>query len=173
MTPKHKLQFSIAANAAILVTVLALTGYFAADSTYWRVGWHEELVVIAVVINSGFRYAALVALIALANVSGALAEQFGEPVVDFSLYNPDKRVISEFSRAELFAAAVALRSLASVREVLLLMVSFAQVDIALWNLAITTAVAVCVVCALLREKRFAAAGASFAQLQEDFGMDVV
>jgi hypothetical protein len=101
MLARRKIILCLAVNSVILLTVALLILVFAQESTYWRIGWSDDLDIIGVKIDSGCKYAVLLALLALVNVSRVIVEEFGMPVLQFSIYNPDKTTITEFSKREL------------------------------------------------------------------------
>ncbi len=132
----------------VLVTV------FAESSPYWRIGYNEDLIVISVKINSASKYAALLMLIAFINASRVIVEEIGMPILSFSIYNPDKKVIQGFGKNELQVYANAMYVVSGLRGVLMTVVSITQVDLAIWSLLASEVASIYTIRMLLNEKTF-------------------
>ena len=72
----------------------------------------------------------------------------------FNVYNPDKRVITDFTRAQLLFYANAMFFVSNTRRVFELMVSVTQIDIAVFSIVVEQAISVGTVSFLVSEKTF-------------------
>ena len=156
MTPRRKLAVCLAANVAILSTVIVLTTVFADASPYWRIGYNDELIVISVKINTAPKYAALLTLIAFINMSRVIVEEIGMPILGFSIYNPDKKVIVDFGKNELQFYANAMFTVSGLRGVMMTVISITQIDLAVWSLLVSEVATIYTIRLLLNEKTFPA-----------------
>ena len=133
---------------------------------------------ISVPIATWARYGALLALITLNNGIKVVVGELGEPVragrgasaasrsllvrplltraqvLVFNVYNPDKRVITDFTRAQLLFYANAIAVVSNTRRVFELMVSVTQIDIAVFSIVVEQAISVGTVSFLVSEKTF-------------------
>lgn len=141
-------------NMLVLVVVGSAIYACGTAGTYWRFGPHPDLVIIAVQIDTWQKYGLLLALIAIVESSRVVVEEFGMPLLGFSIYNPDKRVVTEFSKNELQFFANAMFFISAIRGVLLVMVQISQLDIALWGVLISQCASVITIRHLLNEKTF-------------------
>lgn len=158
MTPRRKLILCLGVNSVILAAVVSVIFAFATgESEYWRLGWSESLIVISVRINSGLRYAALLFALLVVNVARVLVEEFGIPVLGFSVYNPDKRHITDFSRNELQFFANSMFLVSNLRNLFMTLVAITQIDIALWSLFVSEVTTFYTIRTLLNEKTFSSA----------------
>jgi len=155
MNPRRKLILCLIGNACVL-TIVGCAVYFCGTSgTYWRFGPHADLVIISVEIDTWRKYGLLLAMIAIVESSRVVVEEFGMPVLGFSIYNPDKKVVTAFSKNELQFFANAMFFISAIRSVLLVMVQISQLDIALWGVLVSQCASVITIRQLLNEKTFA------------------
>jgi hypothetical protein len=136
------------------MAVISLVTIFATDTPFWKKGWSDTLVVVSVHIDTREKYAILLLLIAVVNVSKVIVEEIGMPVLGFSIYNPDKKVISDFSKFELQFFANAMFTVSGLRGIFMTVVSISQIDIAIWSLIISEAASMITIRILLNEKEF-------------------
>lgn len=154
MSKRHKIHICIAGNTASLLIVVVLVSVYAQDSPFWRVGPHDDLQVISTRIDSWSKYAAVVALITIVNVIRVLSEEIGIPILNFNVYNPDKKVIEDFGRFELNIYANLMYTTGSVRDVFSTVVAITQIDLALISVMVRELATVWAVYHLLSEKTF-------------------
>lgn len=154
-TPIRKLTTCLVANVATLVLVIALVIAFADKrATYWRWGPNPDLIVISVAIDSWGRMLLLYLIIFIIRVSAVLVEELGMPVLGFSIYNPDKQVIEDFTKNQLQFFANSMFGISGLREVFLRMVGISQIDIALFALIVSEIASFFTIRILLNEKEF-------------------
>jgi hypothetical protein len=125
-----------------------------ASSPYWRYGPNDDLVLISVPINSWERYIGALGLIAFIQGFKVFVQELGMPVLGFSIYNPDKKVITEFSKNELQFLANAMFMVSAIRDSLLVVVVISQLDITLWTVFTSEIVTFGTIRLLLNEKEF-------------------
>ena len=153
-----RLRLCVLANALQLAVVVALVGAcYSRDqpgASFLRFGPHDDLIVLGVRVDSVERYVALVALLAILQVVDVVAGEIGNPILAFSIYNPDKRVIDQFTRLELQTLANSMWLLASLRSVVMTVVSITQLDLALVRVVAGEGATVFTIRKLLSEKQF-------------------
>ena len=102
MTPKQRLKICILGQFMLLVSVIIPTIMLAnKGSSYYRFGPNEDLIIISVKINTGFKYAILLVYIFIFRVCKAFVQEFGMPVLGFNIYDPNRKIITGFTRMEL------------------------------------------------------------------------
>jgi len=155
---RTRLRLCVLANALQLAVVVAVICAFAnrdeLGASYLRFGPHEDLIVLGVRIDSAARYLTLIALLAVLQVVDVVASEIGNPILAFSIYNPEKRVIDQFTRLELQTLANSMWLLASLRAVVMTVVSITQVDLALVRVVAGEGATVFTIRKLLSEKQF-------------------
>lgn len=149
-----KVRVCLCLNVLLLAVVLSAVLLFATDSAYFRAGPSPDFVLISVAIDTPRRYTALLAIIALMNCIKVCVAELGEPVLVFNVYNPDKTVITEFSRWQLLFYANAMFLVSNTRRVFEVMVTVTQFDIALFSILVEQLASMGTVWFLVREKRF-------------------
>ena len=111
-------------------------------------------ILISVQINTISRYIFLLCLIACNNCIKVLIAELGEPVLVFTVYNPDKRVITEFSKCQLLVYANSMFFISNTRRIFEVMITVTQIDIALFSIVIEQLVSTFTVYLLVNEKTF-------------------
>ena len=154
MTPRNKILVCLIGNVIILSVIVIIVSVFATQSTYWRFGWSDNLIVISVRINTLQRYIGLLFGIMVINVSRVIVEEIGMPILGFSVYNPDKKVITDFGKNELQFYANAMFMVSGLRSLFMTVISVTQFDIALWSLVISEITCIYTIRLLLNEKEF-------------------
>ena len=76
------------------------------------------------------------------------------PVVGFNIYNPDKKVITEFTKNELQFFGNMMFLTSSLRYIFEVMVTITQLDIAIYSVIISEITTIFTIRLLLNEKRF-------------------
>lgn len=129
---KQRLVKCIIMNAILFGIVLTFVIVFKdAGNSYLRVGPHPDLIVLGVKINNITKYMLLQFFLAFVQVTSVYINEIASPILGFNIYNPDKKVITEFSRLELQLFANSMWILNSLRSVMFVVVSISQIDIAL------------------------------------------
>lgn len=149
-----KLKYCLIGNLLILTVVIFLSIIFRDDSEYWNIGPNKSLVVISVHIDSWTKYNLLLLLVMFINISKVVIEEVALPILGFNIYNPDKKIITEFTKFQLQFYGNAMYTISSIRQVFLLMLNISQIDIALFNVIICEIASIFTIRMLLNEKQF-------------------
>lgn len=172
MNGKNKVKLCLISNLFLLFLISALIWiYQSTDSTYFRFGPSSNLVVISVVIDSWLKYNLVLLLIAFIKIVDTLSSEFGMPVLGFNIYNPDKKVITEFSRNELQFYANATYMVSSLRGTLMIVISVTQIDLALFSTLISELASFYTIRVLLNEKTFEKAIEPITDTHSDYHSD--
>ena len=150
----NKLKWCLLGNLLVLILVISLAIVFKDNSDYWNVGPNDKLIIISVQINTMNKYWILLFLVAVINVSKVLIEEIAMPILGFNIYNPDKKIIHEFTKNELQFYGNTMFMISSIRYVFMLMLNISQIDIALFNVIIQEVASFYTVRMLLNEKQF-------------------
>ncbi len=155
LTPRRKLIYCIVGNAIVLLVVLGVCVWLRDDSSkYFRIGPNADLIIISVQIDTRLKYACLLLFLAILNISEVIIQEIGMPVLGFNIYNPDKKVITEFGKLELQIYGNLMFTISGIRRVLMMVVSISQVDVALWCVMTAELTAIFTIRLLLNEKAF-------------------
>ena len=87
MTPKKKIQLCIFINFLLLMMLSTLMFEFASDSKYFRIGPHEDFVLVSVQINTYSKYYLLLTIITILGFTEVMIEDLGLPILTFNIYN--------------------------------------------------------------------------------------
>tara|TARA_Y100001958_G_scaffold150852_1_gene135134 strand:- start:1987 stop:2502 length:516 start_codon:yes stop_codon:yes gene_type:complete len=155
MDIKSKLVLSTLASLVVLI-VLATPIFLLdnGDSKYFRYGWHDDLVLISVPINTGNRYFCAVLFVVIIRIGEVLVQEVAYPIVSFNIYNPDKKEVEEFSKNELQFFGNTLYLIEGIRGVFKTMTMVTQIDIALISVLAGELISIVTIRMLLNEKTF-------------------
>ena len=154
MKQLNKIRICLFLNVFLLGFISFFITYFAGNSKYFRFGPNEDFIFISVPIDSYERYSLLLFLISLNDIIKVLVGEIGEPVLVFNVYNPDKKVITEFTRPQLLFYANTMFFVSNTRRVFEVLINVTQIDIAIFSIIVEQLISVCTVCFLVSEKRF-------------------
>jgi hypothetical protein len=154
MKQLNKIRICLFLNVFLLGFISFFITYFAGNSKYFRYGPNEDFIFISVPIDSYERYALLLFLISLNDIIKVLVGEIGEPVLVFNVYNPDKKVITEFTRSQLLFYANTMFFVSNTRRVFEVLINVTQIDIAIFSIVVEQLISVCTVCFLVSEKKF-------------------
>ena len=159
-TPTHqrvnrRLRLCVLGNATVLAFIISMIVVFDdSSSRYWRCGPSADLVIVSAVIDTWTSYWLLVGVIAVMKVSQCFIAEIAHPIIGFRIYNPDLHVVKDFTKMELQLYGNVMYSIDGVRDVLMIIVSITQVDIALWGVLFSECASIVTLRMLLNEKRF-------------------
>lgn len=154
MKAKTKLKYCVTGNILLLVVIVIIITHYQHESKYFRFGPSNDLIVISVNINTNDRYLILLLIISLVKITKVVVEEIGMPVIGFSIYNPDKKVITEFTKNELQFYGNTMYLTSSLRYIFEVMVTITQIDIAIYSVIISEITTLFTIRLLLNEKRF-------------------
>lgn len=154
LTPKSKVWIAILINVSILSILSIFLHFSSIQTAYYTYGPNDTLLLFGVKINTVAKYILLHLFIFISEISEVFISEIAMPYIDFNVYNPDKRVITEFSRSELHFFANMLYTLNSLKKLFLLIVSISQFDIALSKVFYSEISRVYAIHFILSEKKF-------------------
>ena len=159
MSNQRKAWLCLISNFIIMCLVVIIVCVFRDDnSTYFRYGPSDSLIVISVKINTWTKWSFLIIFIALIKAGDVIVNEIGSPILGFNVYNPDKKVITEFTKNELNVITNCMWFVNNFKGILLAVITVTQFDIAFIGLIISETVCVFTVRHLLYDKKFIKAG---------------
>ncbi len=155
LTPKQRLKVCIFGQIILLTIALVTTALLAnKDSLYYRFGPSEELIVISVKINTWTRYCILLVYILIFRVCKVFINELGMPILTFNIYDPNRKVVKDFTRLELQVLGNIMFMLNAIRYALTLQLSIIQIDIAVISGIFDELAAIPTIYILLKDKKF-------------------
>jgi hypothetical protein len=155
LTPKQRVKICIVASILLLISALVPTILLAnKDSTYYRFGPSEELIIISIKINTWTRYAILLVYVLLFRICKVFITELGMPILTFNIYNPNQKKIKGFTRNELQVLSNIMFMLNSIRYALTLQLSIIQIDIAILSGIFSELASIPTIYILLKDKEF-------------------
>ena len=155
MTPKQRLKICIIGQVLLLISVIIPTVLLAnKESTYYRFGPSEDLIIISIKINTWTRYGILMVYILIFRICKVFINELGMPILTFNIYNPNQKKIEGFTRMELQVLANVMFTLNAIRYALTLQVAILQMDIAVISGVFDELAAIPTIYILLKDKEF-------------------
>lgn len=152
---KRRLRLCLCTNFGLLaLIVVALSLFGDPRSPYLRYGPSSELEVLGVKVDTWERYVLLQLFLAFLEVTDVVVNEIASPILGFNIYNPDKVIITEFSRLELQFYANSMWILNALKGVMMVVVSISQIDIAILRVLYGQITSFYTIRMLLKEKEF-------------------
>ena len=145
----------------IYINLLIITGIFISffilnnnQSNYFRFGWADDFIFVSFVIDTSYKYFTLCGFIVFANISDVLTDDIANPILDFTVYNPDKKTITDFTKNELQIYSNIILLIHLIKKFIMLLITISQIDIALISLLSSYISGTLTINFLLNEKKF-------------------
>jgi hypothetical protein len=154
MNQLNKVRLCLFLNTCLVLFIGFYITNFASDSKYFRFGPSEDFIFISVQINTTQKYCSLLTLIFVNDIVRVIIQEFGDPVLYMNVYNPDKKEITEFSKAQLYFYANSMFLINNIRYIFTILISVTQIDIALFSVLVEQVIVIITIKMLLDEKKF-------------------
>jgi hypothetical protein len=152
---KQKLSFCVFSNFCLLIFITTpIIILNDGNSKYFRIGWNDELILISIPINSFQRYIFTLLFIAAIKISNVFIMEVAHPILNFNIYNPDKKLIKDFTKSELQFLGNAMYFIDGFKNILTIMISITQIDIALFGMIISQTTSIYTIHQILKTKKF-------------------
>ena len=119
-----------------------------------KYGPQPTLFVLGIAIDNWSRYIILQVLICCFQITDVLVNEFASPILAFNIYNPDKTVITEFSKLELQFYCQSLWFINNLKSALMLLVSISRIDIAISKVFYAEIASIFTIRTILNKKEF-------------------
>ena len=155
MTPQQRLKICIVGQLLLLISVIIPTVILAnKQSTYYRFGPNDDLIIISIKINTWLRYGILLVYVLIFRVCNVFVTEFGMPILGFNIYDPNKKTIEGFTRMELQVQANVMYMMNAIRYAFTLQLSIIQIDIAVISAVFSEMASIPTIYILLKDKEF-------------------
>tara|TARA_B100000575_G_C22987020_1_gene569295 strand:- start:8 stop:517 length:510 start_codon:yes stop_codon:yes gene_type:complete len=158
MNNKNKLKWCSIIYIIVLSIIISIIFYFQSYDKYFRWGVpkldEEPLIVLSVKIDNYYKYSSVLFFIGCIRIIKVGVSEITDPILSFTIYNPDKKNIIDFSKNELQFYANLLYLIDSIRYVFTLMITITQIDLALFSVLIGEITSFFTIRMLLNEKTF-------------------
>jgi hypothetical protein len=123
------LAFISVAAAVLVITVSIL--FQDKDNTYFKIGPHDQLVVISVRIDTTNKYIYLVIITIVVTLARAIQSEIGSSVLRYLIYDYKVDEIQDVNRCSLMFYANIIYFFQGLRDVFLILASISQIDVSL------------------------------------------
>lgn len=155
LTSSEKVRFCLIINFISLISMIGLIVIFKNDdSKYFRIGPYNDLNLISVTIDTWTKWIIVVIFLCIMGVIDVIIRELGLPVLDFNVYNPDKKVITDFTRNELNYLSNSMFMVSAIKGVFNTVISITQLDLALITVIVKELTSIVAIRFLLNEKKF-------------------
>lgn len=155
MDVNTKLKICVISNIFFLVVIIiTILTFSSREDKYWNWGPNEDLLIVSVKIDTWVKYYWLQGFIAIMKISNVIISEVAHPILGFNIYNPDKKVITEFTKNQLQIYGNLMYFIDSVRGVFLILITISQIDVALFGVFVSEVTGIYTVRMLLNEKEF-------------------
>uniref|UniRef100_A0A6C0JF41 Uncharacterized protein n=1 Tax=viral metagenome TaxID=1070528 RepID=A0A6C0JF41_9ZZZZ len=124
------------------------------QSKYFRTGWHDDLILISVPINSFARYFITCLFLIAIEISDVIIGEIAHPIIGFNIYNPDKKIITDFTKNELQLYGNTMYIIEALKRILMIVISITQIDFALYRVLFGNIASIFTIRMILNEKSY-------------------
>ena len=121
---------------------------------FMQFGPNKDLNVMGLVLNTWSSYMWFVGCVVIFRIVQTWVHEIAHPIIGFRIYDPDLKVIEDFTRAELQLYGNLMYLFDAVRKVFMTMVAITQIDIAMWGALAGEITSIFTIRRLLRAKKF-------------------
>ena len=155
MQTRIKLRYCAAIHCVVFAVIVVVINVCKdGEAKYLNYGPNDKLHVLSVKIDSMLKYVYLQLFLICIECARVFANEIGAPIIGFNVYNPDKKVITEFSKNELQILANVMWFANNMTTGLFVMITISQIDIALLRIVYSEAMSIITIRMLLNEKEF-------------------
>jgi len=151
---QNKIRLCILGNAITVLLVVLPICLLSESGNYFRFGPSDDFILINIKIDTSAKYLSVLTLIAIINIIKVISEEIGAPILGFNIYNPDKNIITDFTKCELQVYGNTMFMLSGLRNIFITLITITQFDIALWSLLVSEGASLFTIRMLLNEKTF-------------------
>ena len=105
-------------------------------------------------INTIDKYLYLQLFLCFVEISRAWTNEIASPILGFNIYNPDKKIIKEFTKNELQLLANIMWLINSLTNALFILITISQIDIAILRILYSEITTIFTIRLLLNDKTF-------------------
>jgi len=155
MDKKLKIKICVYTNLLLIIGII-LSFFIFNDykSRYFRFGWSEDFTFVSFIIDTPIKYLCLCFFIILVNISDVLINDVAQPILYFTTYNPDRPIITDFSRFELQMYSNIMLFIQTLKKFLQVLITISQIDIAFISIISSQISGMLTINFLLNEKTF-------------------
>lgn len=151
----RRLKYCIIANFALLFFISFIILFMKdSDDKYFIIGPNDNLSIMSIKINTINRYLFLQIFIAFVEIVRVVVNEIASPILGFNIYNPDKKVITEFTKNELQIMANCMWFINSLISALSIILTISQIDIAVLKVLYSELTTIYTIRLLLNDKIF-------------------
>ena len=155
MENRIKLRYCVAINCIVFAFILLVITICRDNQiNYLNYGPNNNLYVLSVKIDTISKYLYLQLFLICVECSRVFINEIASPILGFNIYNPDKKVITEFSKNELQLLANVMWFINSLTNSLFVMITISQIDIAILRILYSEITTIFTIRLLLNEKEF-------------------
>jgi hypothetical protein len=150
-----RLSKCLIANAVLLSAICITVGIMHENGDpYFRAGWNDSLVVLGIKINTPVKYIAFQAFICILEAITVIINDIANPILGFSIFNPDKKIITDFTKNNLQFLANAMWIINGLKSTMTVVVTISQIDIAILRVLYSEVTSFYTIRMLLNDKTF-------------------
>ena len=155
MKNNYKLRYCVILNFILFFIILFVILICKDNNNYYMTyGPNDNLYVLSIKINTHQKYIFLQFFLLFVEFSRVFTNEIASPILGFNIYNPDKKIITEFTKNELQLLANMMWLINSLTNSLFVMITISQIDIAILRTIYSEFTTIITIRMLLNEKKF-------------------
>ena len=153
---RKNLQFCLIINFFSLLAIVFLLSFLANsnNSSYLRFGPNNKLIILGIYIDTWNKYFILQIVIGTVEIINQYIFIVSSPILQFNIFNPDKKNITEFTKFELRFYALFFGMINQIKNTLWIIISITQIDMALFKVLYSEITSYYTISNILNKKNF-------------------
>ena len=154
MKNNFRLKYCVFINFLLFIFIVITVVIFNNNNNYFKYGPNDDLDILGIKINTIDKYLYLQLFLCFVEISRAWTNEIASPILGFNIYNPDKKIIKEFTKNELQLLANIMWLINSLTNALFILITISQIDIAILRILYSEITTIFTIRLLLNDKTF-------------------
>lgn len=156
MKNNFRLKYCVFINFLLFIFIVITVVIFNNNNNnnYFKYGPNDDLDILGIKINTIVKYLYLQLFLCFVEISRAWTNEIASPILGFNIYNPDKKIIKEFTKNELQLLANIMWLINSLTNALFILITISQIDIAILRILYSEITTIFTIRLLLNDKTF-------------------
>ena len=155
MKNNYKLRYCVILNFILFFIILFVILICKDNNNYYMTyGPNNNLYVLSIKINTPQKYIFLQFFLLFVEFIRVFTNEIASPILGFNIYNPDKKIITEFTKNELQLLANMMWLINGLTNSLFVMITISQIDIAILRTIYSEITTIITIRMILNEKKF-------------------
>ena len=154
LTNKQKVRYTLMMYVVSICSAICFIVLNNISSPYFKIGPSENLIIFNVKIDTPAKYIYSQLFMIYINFIEIISVEGAAPILYFRIFNPELKIINDFTKNELIFYNITLNFVAALRTAILIVVSITQIDFVILSAIYYQTMSIFITNHLLKLKKF-------------------